>query len=64
MIGILVSYYKDWQIPHPEWSVYRSVDWGYTRIQIQNKNSLHFEFIKNVDGRVHDDIWITNWALE
>lgn len=55
---------KDWQEPPPSWSMVRSTDWGYTSIEVLNANSLHFQFIRNVDGEVFDDFYITNWGLQ
>ena len=41
------------------WSVYRDQsNFGYGRITVANSSSMHFEFVRNKDGVVEDEVWI------
>lgn len=48
------------------WSVARSVEYGYTQWSVANSSHLHLQYVQNVDGKVHDDVWIQtshSWHL-
>lgn len=53
------TYSSDW-IDSPEWSMFRAIDYGYARIHIPSRDKLHFEYVGDIDGGVHDDVWIYN----
>lgn len=43
----------------PDWSAFRSTDYGYTRMQIFNKTHLYLEQVSdNKDGEVIDTTWL------
>lgn len=46
--------------PHPpEWSAFRSVDYGYTRFEAHNKTHLYIEQVDvDLKGQVIDSVWI------
>jgi len=49
-----------WTDPKPSWSAFRySGDWGYTRFTVFNETTLHYEFIRNWNGDIHDEFWLT-----
>jgi len=50
-----------WNDPQPSWSGFRySDDFGFTRFHVFNGTTLHWEFIRNWDGEVYDDFWLTS----
>jgi len=48
---------EKFQDPSPSWSLVRGLQYGFTRMDLVNATSLHFQFVK-VDGYVIDDFWI------
>ncbi|XP_031850266.1 acid phosphatase type 7 [Nomia melanderi] len=47
-------------VPHkPEWSAYRSSDYGYTRMKAYNRTHLYLEQVSDdKDGAILDQVWI------
>ncbi|XP_076291196.1 acid phosphatase type 7 [Lasioglossum baleicum] len=47
-------------VPHkPEWSAYRSSDYGYTRMKAYNRTHLYLEQVSDdKDGAVLDQVWL------
>lgn len=52
------SVYDGLEEPQPEWSAYRELSYGYTRFEVTKSGTLHYEFIRNSDGKVSDEFWI------
>jgi hypothetical protein len=49
-----------WLWPQPDWSVFRVVEFGYSRIQVQNSTALLFEYVSDrKGGGIHDSFWLT-----
>jgi len=49
-----------WNWPQPSWSVFRVVEFGYSRIHVANSTALLFEYVSDrEDGGVHDSFWLT-----
>lgn len=42
------------------WSKYFESDWGYGRVHVRNSTHLLFQWVKNIDGKVHDEVWIVH----
>jgi len=44
---------------HPDWSAFRSTDYGYTRLQVDNATHIRLQQVSaEKDGKVIDDIWL------
>eukprot|EP01088_Endostelium_zonatum_P019381 TRINITY_DN6658_c0_g1_i2.p1 TRINITY_DN6658_c0_g1~~TRINITY_DN6658_c0_g1_i2.p1 ORF type:complete len:303 (-),score=51.76 TRINITY_DN6658_c0_g1_i2:52-960(-) len=43
----------EWNSPEPEWSAYRSDDWGYGRMRVSEKE-LNYEFLHQENGDIVD----------
>ena len=52
------SVYDGLEEPQPEWSAYRELSYGYTRFEVTKSGTLHYEFVRNSDGKVSDEFWI------
>ena len=52
------SVYDGLEEPAPEWSAYRELSYGYTRFEVTKSGTLHYEFVRNSDGKVSDEFWI------
>lgn len=43
----------------PEWSAFRTSDYGYTRLQVHNATHLYFEQVSDdKDGEIIDSVWL------
>jgi len=42
----------------PNWSVTRSLDYGFGRLDVHNATHIHFQMIKHDDNQVHDEMWV------
>lgn len=40
------------------WSMYFDDDFGIARVTVKNRTALHWEFVRNKDERVTDEMWI------
>ena len=40
------------------WSMYREINYGYGRVTVANSTALHWEWIRNKDDVVADEVWI------
>ena len=52
------SVYDGLEEPQPEWSAYRELSYGYTRFEVTKSGTLHYEFVRNSDGKISDEFWI------
>lgn len=44
---------------HPDWSAFRSTDYGYTRLQVDNATHIRVQQVSaEQDGAVIDDVWL------
>ncbi|KAJ7521995.1 hypothetical protein O6H91_19G078000 [Diphasiastrum complanatum] len=43
----------------PSWSIFKDVDYGFTKLTAFNHSTLLFEYKKSSDGKVYDKFWIT-----
>eukprot|EP00092_Neocalanus_flemingeri_P000642 GFUD01000684.1.p1 GENE.GFUD01000684.1~~GFUD01000684.1.p1 ORF type:complete len:450 (+),score=123.28 GFUD01000684.1:126-1475(+) len=51
--------HDDFGPSHPDWSAFRSTDYGYTRLQVANTTHIRVQQVSaEKDGEVIDDIWI------
>ena len=53
------SIYDEFDEPQPAWSAYREAVYGYTVFEVTPQGELHFSFIRNSDGVVADQFWIS-----
>ncbi|MEE3192720.1 MAG: purple acid phosphatase, partial [Candidatus Thermoplasmatota archaeon] len=53
------SIYDEFDEPQPAWSAYREAVYGYTVFEVTPQGELHFSFIRNSDGAVADQFWIS-----
>ncbi|KAI6194353.1 Purple acid phosphatase [Aphelenchoides besseyi] len=42
----------------PDWSAFRSENYGFGRLQIYNRTHLHFEQLMASENKVEDDLWL------
>jgi hypothetical protein len=56
--GVFTDNSRKWVDPEPEWSAYRSDDWGYGRMTAYNHTHLHYEFLREWDNSVVDHFWL------
>ena len=54
------SVYDGFEEPQPEWSAYRELAYGYTRFEVSESGTLHYEFVRNQDGEVSDEFWLVH----
>jgi len=45
-------------LPNPEWSMFRVQEFGYSRLFV-NSTTLHFQWLGNSDGALHDEFLLT-----
>ena len=53
------SIYDEFDEPQPAWSAYREAAYGYTVFEVTVQGELHFSFVRNSDGAVADQFWIS-----
>ncbi|HIM32904.1 MAG TPA: hypothetical protein EYI97_00255, partial [Candidatus Poseidoniales archaeon] len=53
------SLYDEFDEPQPAWSAYREASYGYSVFEVTPQGELHFSFIRNSDGTVADQFWIS-----
>lgn len=53
------SLYDEFEEPRPAWSAYREASYGYSVFEITPDGELHFSFVRNSDGVVADQFWIS-----
>lgn len=46
------------QFAAPAWSAFRSLEFGYGLLTVQNATSLFFEYVGAKDGAVHDSVHV------
>ena len=57
------SLYDEFDEPQPTWSAYREASYGYSVFEVTPQGELHFSFIRNSDGAIADQFWISKAEL-
>ena len=42
------------------WSEFHTTHYGYGRVTVANQSALLWEWVKNLDGKVTDSVWLHN----
>jgi len=40
------------------WSLFRSTDYGYVRLDVPDANSFRIQYVRALDGQITDDVWL------